>query len=194
MRRAAHSYQLSLTASNCRPSQLSKGLLKRDKKIDEGGEQMINKSPGSKLIAALSRRSFFGHAAVAGGAVLLGSSIPNKAWAQDEGLPGVCDFPVPIPHINTPPPGGAHFYFPGPVDGSAVATDPSGAHPEGRDPSVIFNFKGFIGAADLNLSGTGTDLTTGESAPYTFHTDMRFMRGVFVGTDEIERRASFAFV
>lgn len=153
---------------------------------------MTNKSPASKFIAALSRRSFFGRAAVAGGAVLLGSNIPNKAWAQEEGLPGVCDFPVPIPHINTPP--GAHFYFAGPVDGSAVATDPSGAHPEGRDPSVIFNFKGFIGQADLSLSGTGTDLTTGESAAYTFHTDMRFMHGVFVGTDEIERRGSFAFV
>jgi hypothetical protein len=75
-----------------------------------------------------------------------------------------------------------------------VATDPSGVHPEGRDPSVIFNFKGFIGQADLNLTGTGTDLTTGQSAPYKFHTDMRFMHGVFVGTDEIERKASFAFV
>jgi len=152
---------------------------------------MKNRPTASKLIAA-SRRSFFGRAAVASGAALLGSGIPNKVWAQDEGLPGVCDFPVPIPHISAPP--GAHFYFAGPVDGSAVATDPSGAHPEGRDPSVIFHFKGFIGQADLNLSGTGTDLTTGESGPYTFHTDMRFMRGVFVGTDEIERRASFAFV
>ncbi|MGH9514429.1 MAG: twin-arginine translocation signal domain-containing protein [Terriglobales bacterium] len=153
---------------------------------------MKNRSPASKLIAALSRRSFFGRAAVGGGAILLGSSIPKRVWAQDEGLPGVCDFPVPIPHINTPP--GAHFYFAGPVDGSAVATDGSGAHPEGRDPSVIFNFKGFVGQADLNLSGTGTDLTTGESGPYTFHTDMRFMRGVFVGTDLVERSASFAFV
>ena len=153
---------------------------------------MENTSPASKLIAAPSRRSFFGRTAMAGGAVLLGSSIPKRVWAEDEGLPGVCDFPVPIPHINTPP--GAHFYFAGPVDGSAAATDPSGAHPEGRDPSVIFNFKGFIGQADLNLSGTGTDLTTGESAPYTFHTDMRFMHGLFVGTDEIERKGSFAFV
>lgn len=130
--------------------------------------------------------------------MLLGPGIPAKVWADDDesrgGLPGLCDFPVPIPHINTPPPGGAHFYFAGPVDGSAVATDPSGAHPEGRDPSVIFNFKGFIGQADLNLTGTGTDLTTGQSAPYKFHTDMRFMHGVFVGTDEIERKASFAFV
>jgi hypothetical protein len=154
-------------------------------------------SPSSKLIAALSRRSFFGRAAAAGGAALLSSSVPANVWADGAapcGLTGLCDFPVPIPHINVPPPGGAHFYFAGPVDGSAVATDPSGAHPEGRDPSVIFNFKGFIGQADLDLTGTGTDLTTGATAPYVFHTDMRFMHGKFVGTDGIERNASFAFV
>ena len=156
---------------------------------------MKNTSPTSKLIAALSRRSFFGRAAAVGGAALLSSSVPGKVWADDDSSScGLCDFPVPIPHINVPPPGGAHFYFPGPVDGSAVATDPSGAHPEGRDPSVIFNFKGFVGGADLNLTGTGTDLTTGATAAYQFHTDMRFMNGVFVGTDGIQRKASFAFV
>ena len=166
---------------------------------------MESTSPASKLIAAVSRRGFFGRAAVAGSAVLLGSSIPSKVGAEDKkdkkeeaspcGLPGLCDFPVPIPHINTPPPGGGHFYFPGPVDGSEVLSlDPSGAHPEGRDPSVIFNFKGFVGVADLNLTGTGTDLQTGARVPYGFHTDMRFMHGVFVGTDLIERRGSFVFI
>jgi hypothetical protein len=100
-------------------------------------------------------------------------------WAQDEGLPGLCDLPVPIPHITSPP--GAHFYFPAPVS-------------TGADPSVIFNFKGFIAQADLSLTGTGTDLTTGESRPYHFHTDMRFMHGVFVGTDQEERHGTFAFV
>ena len=165
---------------------------------------MESTSPASKLIAAVSRRGFFGRAAVAGSAVLLGSSIPSKVGAEDKkdkkeeaspcGLPGLCDFPVPIPHINTPPPGGAHIYFPGPVDGSAADTDPSGAHPEGRDPSVIFNFKGFVGVADFDITGTGTDLQTGARVPYGFHTDMRFMHGVFVGTDLIERRGSFVFI
>ena len=155
---------------------------------------MKSTSPTSKLIAGLSRRSFFVRAGAAGGAVLLSSSVPGKVWADDGSSCGLCDFPVPIPHINVPPPGGAHFYFAGPVDGSIVATDPSGAHPEGRDPSIIFNFKGFIGQADLVLTGTGTDLNTGATGPYQFHTDMRFMKGVFVGTDGTERKASFAFV
>jgi hypothetical protein len=153
---------------------------------------MKNTSPTSKLIAALSRRSFLGRAAAGGGGVLLSSGVPAKLWADN--TCGLCDFPLPIPHINTPPPGGAHFYFAGPVDGSVVSTDPSGAHPEGRDPSVVFNFKGFIGQADMKLTGTGTDLTTGATAPYQFHTDMRFMDGVSVGTDGIQRKASFAFV
>lgn len=157
---------------------------------------MKNTSPASKLIAALSRRSFFGRAAVAGGAVLLGSSLPTEAWEDSDGSAcgssGLCDFPEPIPHINVPP--GAHHYFPGPVSGAAAATDPSGVHPEGRDPIHVFNFKGLIGQADLKLTGTGTDLDTGATAPYQFHTDLRFLNGVFVGTDLVERRASFAFV
>jgi hypothetical protein len=164
--------------------------------VDKEGTGMKSTSPASKFIGGLSRRSFFGRAATAGGAALVGSSIPGNVWAHEdeERLPGLCNFPVPIPHVNIPPPGGAHFYFPGPVSGTAASTDPSGAHPEGRDPSVIFNFKGFVGGADLNLSGTGIDLDTGETAPYQFHTDMRFMHGVFVGTDGVQRRASFAFV
>lgn len=140
---------------------------------------MRNSSLGTELVAPLSRRRFFGRAAVAGGAVMLGSSIPRAAWAHDEGLPGLCDYPLPIPHITTPP--GMHFYFAAPVS-------------TGADPSVIFNFKGFIGQADLSLTGTGIDLDTGNTAPYQFHTDMRFMSGVFIGTDQVERHASFAFV
>ena len=157
---------------------------------------MKSTSPASQFLARLSRRSFFGSAAAAGGAVLLGSTMPSKVWADDDDndSPALCNLPVPIPHINTPPPGGGHFYFPGSVHGTAAATDPSGAHPGGRDPSAIFNFKGFVGQADLILTGTGTDLTTGASAPYQFHTDMRFMHGMFVGTDLVPRKATFVFI
>src|SRR5262245_17871845 len=157
---------------------------------------MKSTSAASKVIAALSRRSFFNRAAVASSAVLLGSTIPEKVAAGDAspcGLPGQCDFPVPIPHVDTTPPG-AHIYFPGPVSGAAAPTDPSGAYPEGRDPSLIFNFKGSVGEAQLELTGTGTDLDTGVSARYSFQTDMRFMHGVFVGTDQIERKGSFVFI
>ncbi len=74
--------------------------------------------------------------------------------------------------------------------GPPDSTDPT----HGHDPSVITDFNGFVGQADLLMSGTGTDTTTGESAPYMFHTDMRFMMGEFVGTDGQNHRGAFAFI
>ena len=139
----------------------------------------------------VSRRNLV-HGTMAAGAVL-GTRLwkPARAFAQDEGLPGLCDFPVPIPHVSAR---GTHFYFAGPVSGAEAPTDPLGVQPGGRDPSVIFNFKGIVGQGDFNLTGTGTDLTTGATDPYTFHTDTRFMSGAFVGTDGVERNGSFAFI
>jgi len=64
----------------------------------------------------------------------------------------------------------------------------------GHDPSIITDFKGVIAEADLNLVGTGTNLETGEHATHDFHTDMRFMRGVFVGLDNDEHHGTIGFV
>jgi hypothetical protein len=138
-----------------------------------------------------------------GGGLLLGSAFSRAVFADDDaGQPSsahdLCASPDAIPHVNE----GvlaffgakAHFFFAGPADGSAVATDPTGVHPGGRDPSSIYNFEGFIGQADLNLTGTGTDLNTGVSQPYSFHTDSRFMSGAFLGTDGVKRRGNFAFI
>jgi len=156
----------------------------------------------------VTRRRFFGTSAGAAGAVL-GSRLwtPAQGGEPDDdddddrghGKPGApCPAADPIPHLNAVISGlgfGAfHVFFPGPADGSAAATDPEGVHPDGRDPSTIFNFDGVIGQADLNLTGTGTDTTTGQSAPYGFHTDMRFMAGRFVGTDGQVHKGAFAFI
>ena len=154
----------------------------------------------------VSRRRFFGASAGAAGAVL-GSAVWTPARSgeredDDDGKHGqrgaACPEADPIPHINAVISGlgfGAfHVFFPGPADGSAAPTDPEGVHPNGRDPSTIFNFDGVIGQADLNLTGTGTDTTTGQSAPYGFHTDMRFMAGRFVGTDGQVHKGAFAFI
>jgi hypothetical protein len=144
---------------------------------------------------AVSRRRFFGISAGAAGGVL-GSGL----WMPARGEPGEgepsCPDTDPIPHVNAVPAafGAFHFFFPGPVDGSAAPTDPEGAHPNGRDPSVILNFDGVIGEADLNMSGIGTDTTLGASAPYAFHTDMRFMAGRFVATDGRVHKGAFAFI
>jgi hypothetical protein len=150
--------------------------------------------PGS--LSAVSRRRFFGVTAAAAG-VTLGSSLWTPARSDPgEGEPS-SGAPDPIPHANAAPPaafGAFHFFFPGPVDGSAAPTDPEGVHPAGRDPSTIFDFDGVIGQADLDLSGTGTDTTTGASDHYTFHTDMRFMAGKFLATDGRVHKGAFAFI
>ena len=159
--------------------------------------------PGLLPRQNVSRRRFVGITAGAAGGVLgAGLWTPARGEHDDDdrraaGRP--CPEQDPIPHINTGPPagiGGFRFFFPGPVDGSPAATDPEpqAAHAAGRDPSLIFNFDGVVGQADLTLTGTGTDTTTGASALYGFHTDMRFMAGKFVGTDGHVHRGAFAFI
>jgi hypothetical protein len=129
---------------------------------------------------ALSKRQFLKTAAGASG-ILLGSGFWLRALGANPGS----GIPTPIP---------ATFFFPGPVDGSAVPTDPTGAHPAGRDPSVINNFNGFVGVANVRMTGLGTDTTTGDTAPYTFEADMRFMKGVFVDSAGQTQRGAFAFI
>ena len=143
----------------------------------------------------LSRRSLIrGAAGTAAGAGFLFSSglrSPALADGEDEDHGRRCEaVPRPISHISTPP--GGHFFFPGPVEG-APASDPHFPN-AGFDPSIITDFSGVFGQADLNLSGIGTDLNTGASATYDFHTDMRFMDGVFIGLDNERHRGSIGFI
>jgi hypothetical protein len=64
----------------------------------------------------------------------------------------------------------------------------------GHDPSVITNFNGIVGEVDLAFTGTGTDLNTGDSAPYGFDADCRFMQGEFVAADGKIHKGAFAFI
>jgi hypothetical protein len=167
--------------------------------------ERLRAAPGVSL-RSLSRRRFFGISAGAAGGALGGSlwtpvrGERNHDDDDHDRQPGrPCPEQDPIPHINAGPPagiGGFRFFFPGPVDGSPAATDPepAAAHAAGRDPSLIFNFDGVVGSADLTLTGTGTDTTTGATAKYGFHTDMRFMKGRFLGTDNRIHRGAFAFI
>ena len=144
---------------------------------------------------SLSRRNLIRGAAgtAAGAGLLLGSGVRLSALAdgEDEGEHNKCKaVPRPIPHISTPP--GGHFFFPGPVEG-APSTDPHFPN-AGFDPSIITDFSGVIGQADLNFTGIGTDLNTGKSATYDFHTDMRFMDGIFVGLDNEKHRGTIGFI
>ena len=158
---------------------------------------MRNKgSPSLFLRRGISRRNLV-RGSVAAGAVL-GSGLWTSARADDDGQDrqSLCGQPLPITHTQPNPFGvPTHVYFPGPIDGSAFPlTDPFGTHPEGRDPSTITNFSGFVGQVDLVFSGAGTDPTTGATATYSFHTDTRFIKGEFIGADEKKHRGAFAFI
>lgn len=150
---------------------------------------------GSPSDYRISRRQLVGKAVATGGAgIVLGSSLPKPLLADEDEDRRVSQEvqPLPIPNISPGP--NQHFFFPGPVEGTAFSTDLTGAQPNGRDPSTITNFKGFIGSADLNFSGTGTDLVTGAQSQYDFHTDTRFMQGVFIGSDERRHYGTFGFI
>jgi len=137
----------------------------------------------------LSRRNLIRGAAgsAAGAGLLLGSGVRFPALAQEAAQETCRDLPRPIPHISTPP--GGHFFFPGPVNASPV-TSPNTGH----DPSTITDFQGMIGQADLFFTGTGTKLDTGESMTYGFHTDWRFMTGVFIGVDGLQHNGTLSFI
>ena len=142
----------------------------------------------------LSRRNLIRGAAgtAAGAGLLLGSQLPAFADDGGEGEHRKCKaLPRPIPHISTPP--GSHIFFPGPPDGSAPPTFPHFPN-AGFDPSSVTDFKGVIAQADINFAGTGTDLNTGASVPYTFHTDWRFFKGTFVAVDGLDHEGTLTFI
>lgn len=130
--------------------------------------------PSPMWTRAFSRRRFVGTAAGAAGA-LLSAGIWRPVRA-DNPHPSTAD-PVPIPITTTP----FHFNFPGPAD-------------QGHELSTINDFNGFVGGADGFVNGTGTNTSTGETTPYRFHFDMRFMKGVYVGLDGETHQGAFGFI
>ena len=144
--------------------------------------------------APVLRRWFLQTAAGAGVVLRSGLSIPARA-GDDERERGRCGQPLPVPYSHPGPFGSTiQGYFPGPIDGSLFPTDGTGAHPEGRDPSTITNFAGVVGQVDAVFSGTGMDTMSGAKANYSFHTDTRFIKGRFIGSDERIHSGAFAFI
>jgi hypothetical protein len=144
-----------------------------------GSEERPARTPGHRH---LSRRNFIGAAAGLGavGAVLgPGLSAPVLA-APGPGQPN------PIPHTTPGPFGPIHLFFPGPVEGVDANT--------GHDPSAITDFNGFVGQCDVAGNATGINTLTGQEVPDNYTADLRFMSGVFVGTDGRKHKGTFAFV
>lgn len=126
----------------------------------------------------VSRRQFARTAAGSAVAAAVGSSlwIPSPTEAASFA-------PVPIPG-GTPALGGAYHVF-GPA-----AFDPIDA-----EPATITNMNAAVGLAYVSGMVTQTNTKTGDVVRLPFvDSDMRFMQGVFRGTDGKVHQGAFAFV
>ena len=122
----------------------------------------------------ISRRQF---ARITGGTALAGALQPAISGASGSFAP------VPIPG-GSPVIGGAYHVF-----------GPAAIDPVDAEPSSITNHNGFVGLAYPSGMVTRTNTKTGDIQRYPFlDADMRFMEGVFRGTDGRVHQGAFAFV
>ncbi len=121
----------------------------------------------------LSRRALFGGAAGVAGGALAASVLPNAAAAAHR------TNPAPKPTTNIVSLNGVDFAltFFGP----------------GMDPSTITDFNGFVGVAQVQGTGTGTN-PDGSVETLLYDTDMRFMNGAYVAQDGAVYKGAFGFV
>jgi len=122
----------------------------------------------------VSRRRFLAGAAGAVG-VAAGASLltPSPAAAKPKNDPS----PSPIPGGFTI--GGTTFH----VGGFGL----------GSEPSTITDFNGFVGICDVQGTGTATN-PDGSTETLLFDTDMRFMKGSYMGADRRMHHGTFGFV
>ena len=131
----------------------------------------------------ITRRTFLGSAALAGGAAATASAwLPQLARADFDGTATV--FPRPI-GIGAMPFGiPIHHFPPVPTVGPTAI----------NEPSQITDFNGMVGICRVTGSGTGTKLSTGARTRYNFQVDNGFMDGLYIGEDGNHHHGTFAFV
>ncbi|MGH3132777.1 MAG: hypothetical protein ACRDNY_03380 [Gaiellaceae bacterium] len=105
--------------------------------------------------------------------------LPNGRMLEPAGpnpIPGILP-EIPFIHIRLPgyPPLG-------------------GPDPATNDPVTITDFNGHVGLTYVRGMGTRTDKATNATAHLPFEVDLRFMKGVFVATDDRRRNGAFALV
>ena len=141
-------------------------------------ESTHHDNPVRRLPIPLSRRQFARTAAGSAFAAAVGSRL----WAPGP-VEAASFAPVPIPG-GSPALGGAYHVF-GPA-----AFDPADA-----EPVTITNLNASVGLAYVSGMVTQTNTRTGEVVRLPFlNSDMRFMQGVFRGTDGKVHPGAFAFV
>src|SRR5690348_17796106 len=126
---------------------------------------------------AFSRRAFIGGTAAAAAGASLGSGLLWPATGSAASLSGRGRLPRPTTATTTV--GGVDFHF--------TSFGP------GTDPSSITDFKGLVGVADVRGHGTARH-RDGRTEKLLFDTDMRFMKGTYVGRDGKVHRGTFGFI
>jgi len=134
--------------------------------------------PTRRLPVPVSRRQFARTAAGSAFAAAVSSRFFTPSLVEAASFA-----PVPIPG-GSPALGGAYHVF-GPA-----AFDPADA-----EPATITNLDASVGLAYVSGMVTQTNTKTGEVVRLPFvNSDMRFMQGVFRGTDGKVHQGAFAFV
>lgn len=131
----------------------------------------------------VSRRQF---ARTVAGTAAIGTTLASGVQMPESVRSRWTFAPVPIPG-GTPGLGGFyHLFGPSPV---------AGGDPIDAEPASITNLDGFVGLAYISGNVTQTNRKTGEQELLPFvDSDMRFMQGIFRGTDGLIHKAAFAFV
>jgi hypothetical protein len=131
----------------------------------------------------MTRRTFLGSAALAGGAAATSPAwLPLAAKADLEGTATV--IPNPIPGGAKPLGILVHHFPTFPVGGPAAI----------NEPSEITDFNGLVALCRVTGHGTGTNTTTGVQTRYSYQVDNGFMDGLYVGRDGLTHHGTFAFL
>lgn len=131
---------------------------------------------------AMSRRQFIRTAA---GVAAVGTALGAGVWRPGQAKAHHAHEPVPIPGGTPVFDGDFHVFGPG----------FPGFDPPDAEPSTITDFNGFLGLAYISGEVTRTNTATGEVRTLPFvNNDMRFMKGIFRGTDGRMHHGAFAFI
>jgi hypothetical protein len=128
----------------------------------------------------MSRRQF---GRLAANTVAIGAALGTGLWKPGLAYASRSGEAVPIP-------GGSPF-----LGGSFHVFGPAAFDPIDAEPATITDFNGFDGLAYISGTVTQTNTATGEVRTLPFvESDMRFMKGVFIGTDGRTHQGAFALV
>jgi hypothetical protein len=114
---------------------------------------------------------------LAGGATA--GALTSPLW-----MPALAQAAKPSAAPN-PIPGGIQPFGPGTEVFHIFLPEP------GNELSTITDFNGFIAAA--HITGTGTGTLSGTPTPLLFDADMRFMQGEYIGVDGRHHIGTFGF-